>query len=74
MLQEEILGKKCNLTRSRARNDQITRQIKGFSFCDFKNKAQHSREDLFLFSPQNLDFKHSLDMKMSLEEVENKRF
>ena len=73
------IGRKTrNLTQSWARNDPIQgfwfRRIQGFSFCDFENKFQHSRGDLFQFSPPILDFKHSTDVEMSLEEVKNKRF
>ena len=34
----------------------------------------HAISDFFQFSPPNLDFKHSSDAKMSLEEEEIKRF
>ena len=61
-----------NLTRSRTQNDPINRQIKGFSFRNFKNEVQCSRGDFFWFSPQNLDFKFSLGAKTSLEEEEIK--
>ena len=70
----KIRRKTHNLTQSYARNDSIDHRIKGFLFHDFKNKVQHLRVDFFLFSPQNLDFKHSLNAEMSLEEEESKRF
>ena len=57
-----------NLNQSRARNYLIDRSIKGFSFHNFKNKVRRSRVDFFRFSPQNLDFKYSVDAEMSLEE------
>ena len=69
-----IKMKTLNLTQSRARNDPINRQIQCFSFRDFKNEAWRSRYDFFQFSWPILDFKHSLDMKMSLEDEEFKRF
>ena len=61
-----------NLIQSHARNDSINRQIRGFSFCDFKNKVWRSRYDFFRFFQPILDFKHSLDAEMSLEELEIK--
>ena len=66
--------KRCNLAQSRTRNDPINRRIQGFSFCDFENEVQRSRCDFFRFFPPNLDFKPSLDAKISLEEEEFKRF
>ena len=63
-----------NLTWSRAQSDLIDRRMKGFSFHNFENKIQHSRGDFSLFFRQNLDFKDSVDMEMSLEEQEIKRF
>ena len=69
MLHEER-GGKHKLTRSCAQNDPIDRPIKGFSSRDFENEVRHSRDDFFLFSSQNLDFKDSLDTEKSLEEEE----
>ena len=66
--------KKHNLTRSHTRINPINRQIKGFSFRKFKDKIRHLRGNFSLFFRQNLDFKYSLDMEMSLEEEEIKRF
>ena len=66
--------KTLNLTRSRARIDPIDCRIKGFSFRNFEDEIRHSRGDFTLFFQQNLDFKHSLDAKMSLEKEEVKRF
>ena len=60
------------LTQSRAQNDPINCQIQGLSFRDFKNKVLRSRCDFFLFSQPIIDFKHSLDTEMSLED-ENSR-
>ena len=62
------------LTWDSAWNDQIYHQIKGFSFCDFKDDRQHWRTYFSLFSPPNLTFKHSLDAKIDLEDKEGKRF
>ena len=70
---ERIKRKTHNLTRDSARNDPIGRQIKGFSFCDFKDDRQHLRGKFSLFFRKNLTFNHSLDVEMSLEK-ENKRF
>ena len=67
-----IRRKTHSLTQSHARNDLINRQIKGFSFCNLKNKAWCSRGDFFLFSLQNLDFNHSLENEMSLEEAKKR--
>ena len=69
-----ILMKTHNLTGNRARNDPIDHRIKGFSFHDFDDKIHHSRGDFSLFFQQNLDFKHSLEAKIDLEEEEIKRF
>ena len=66
--------KRLNLTQSRARNDPINCQIQGFSLLDFENEVRRSRCDFFQFSQPLLDFKHSLDVEMSLEEEEFKRF
>ena len=48
--------------------------IKGFLFCDFVDKIWHSRGDFSLFFRRNLDFKHSLNVEIDLEEDEIKRF
>ena len=56
--------KTCNLTRSRAQNDQINHWIQGFLFRDFENEVRRSRCDFFQFFQPILDFKHSLDMKL----------
>ena len=74
MLKEDIRMTTHNLTQSRARNDPINCRIQGFSFHDFENKVRRSRYDFFPFSQPILDFKHSLDEKMSLEDQEFKRF
>ena len=66
--------KTLNLTRSRARNDPIIRRIQGFSFRDFENEVWRSRCDFFQFSQRIIDFKHSLDGEMSIEDEEFKRF
>ena len=66
--------KKYNLIWSRAWIDQINRWIKGFSFLDFEDKIQNSRGNFSLFFWWNLDFKHSRDAKMSLEEEEINKF
>ena len=78
-LKSNAIGRKdgrktYNLTHIWARNDSINDRIQGFSFHDFENKFCHSRGDSLWFCPPNLDLKHSSDAKMSLEEVENKRF
>ena len=73
-IRRKIKKKTRNLTQSCARNDPIDCRIKGFLFCDFENKVRHSRSNFFQFSPQNLDFKHSMDAEMSLEEEESERF
>ena len=74
-----VIGRKIRmktriLTWDSARNDPIDRQIKGFSFFDFKDKIWHSRGTFFLFFRWNLDFKNSLDAEMSIEEKVIKRF
>ena len=58
-----------NLTQSRA---QIDHWIKDFSFGDFEDKVWHSRGEFSLFFQRNLDFKHSLDVELSLKEEEMK--
>ena len=63
-----------NLTQSRAWNDLINCRIQGFSLYDFENEVRRSRRDFFQFSPLILDFKHSLNAKTSLDEVEIKWF
>ena len=71
MIQDERFGRKCkHLTQMHAQIDSHD----CFSFCEFKDKIRHSRGDFFLFFRQTLDFKHSLDAEMSLEEEEIKRF
>ena len=57
-----------------ARNDPIYHRIKALHSAFQKTKIWSSSSEFFLFSQQNLDFKHSLDAKMSLKEKENKRF
>ena len=64
--------KTCNLTQSCARNDPINCRIQGFSFRNFENAVRRSRCDFFLLLQPILDFKHSLDAEMSLEELETK--
>ena len=56
------------LTHDSAQIDPINCQIKGFSFHQFEDNCQHSRSNFSLFSQQNVTFKHSLDVEMSLEE------
>ena len=63
-----------NLTQSRAQNDPINCWIQGFSSRDFENKVWRSRYDFFQFFQPILDFKLSLDAKMSLEDEKFKRF
>ena len=63
-----------NLTQSHAWNDPINRQIQCFSFRDFENEVRRSRCDFFRFFQPILDFKHSSDAKMSLEELKIKWF
>ena len=63
-----------NLFWSFALIDLIDRQIKGFSFRKFEDKIQYSRGNFSLFFWLNLDFKHSLDAEMSLEEEWGKWF
>ena len=64
--------KTCHLSQRRAQNDPINRRIQGLSFRNFRNKACHSRCDFFQFFQPIIDFKHSSDVKISLEEVEIK--
>ena len=52
----------------------INHWIKGSSFHNFEDKIRHSSGDFSLFFRRNHDFKHFLDMEMSLEEEEIKRF
>ena len=76
-LKSNVIGrdnrrKTHNLTQSLTQNDPINHQIQGFSVHDFENKVQHSRDDFFLFYLPIIDFKHSSDAEMSLEEQEIK--
>ena len=59
-----------NLTRSRAQNDPNNHRIQGISFRNFENQFWRSRCDVFLFFQLILDFKHSSDVEMSVEELE----
>ena len=53
---------------------QLITRSKGSSFCDFEEEfLAFSRGDFSLFSQRNLTFKHSLDVKMDLEEEESNR-
>ena len=70
----KIREKTCNLTQNCARNDPIHHWIKAFHFAFQKTKIQSLSSEFSLFSQQNLDFKHSSDAEMSLEEEEIKRF
>ena len=63
----KIRTKTWFLTQDSARIDQISRQIKGFSLREFEDKRWRSRINFSLFSQQNLTFKHSSDVEMSLE-------
>ena len=73
---------KSNDTRQKIRRkthnltwyDPIDCWTKGFSFHEFESEFHNSIDEISLFFWQNLDFKHSLDAKMSLEEKEIKRF
>ena len=62
--------KMSNLTQSRAQIGPTDHRIKGIILCDFKDKIQHSRDDLSLFFWRNHDFRHPLDAEMSLDEEE----
>ena len=61
--------KRRNLTQSRAWIDPLNRQIQGFSFRDFENKVWCSRCDFFRFFQPILNFKHSSDAEIILEEL-----
>ena len=70
----EIRRKTQILTQDSSQNDPIDRWIKGFSFRDFGDDCRYLRSDFFLFSPQNLTFKHSSNAEINLEDEESKRF
>ena len=55
-------------------NDPINRQIQGFSFRDFEKDRRCSRDEFSLINQRNLTFNHSMDAKMSLEEIRSERF
>ena len=74
LIGREIRRETRILTQDSTRNDPINRRIKGFSFRNFKDDRQHSRSEFSLFSPRNLTFKYSLDVKIDLEDEESKRF
>ena len=40
----------------------------------FQEKKRHSRGEISLLFHRNLDFNHSMDLEISLEEEEIKRF
>ena len=71
---QKITKKTNNLTQNDAWNDPINHQIKDFYSIFRKTKIQSSSNKFFLLSRWNLDFKHSVNVKMSLEEEENKIF
>ena len=64
----KIMKKTCNPTQNRARNDPINHRIKAFHSTFEKTKIWSSISKFFFIPWQNLDFKHSLDTEMSVEE------
>ena len=74
MLQEERLGGK-DLIQPKVALEmmQLIAGSKAFHLEILKMKFS-VQEVISFDSPQNLDFKHSLDAKMSLKQEENKKF
>ena len=72
--QKKIKRKKHSLTQNYAQNDPTNLQIKGFSFCNFKDEFWNLRGEISLVFQRNLTFNHSLDVEMSLEEEESEGF
>ena len=70
MLQEEILGRKQVIVPEVSL--KMIQSITGSKAFHFKDEVRRSKGDFFRLSPQNLDFKHCLDAKISLEENEIK--
>ena len=66
--------KTCNLTRNCTRDDTINCRIKAFHYVIRKIKIQSSINKFFVLPKKNLNFEHSLDMELSLEEDQNKIF
>ena len=54
--------------------DPMSRSIKAFSIREFEENHWRSRLYFSLFYQWNLTLKHSLDVEMSLEAKESKRF
>ena len=78
-LKSNVIGRKIRtktrfVTQDSARIDLIVRRSKGFSFCEFEDDHWCSKIDFSLFSQQNLSFKCSSDVEMSLEAKGRKRF
>ena len=53
---------------------QLVAEWKAFLFSNSKIDHWCSRADFFLFSWQNLTFKHSVDAAMSIEAMGSKKF
>ena len=53
---------------------QLITESKAFHSAFSKINIQSSRGEISLFFRQNLDFKHSLEAELSLEEEEIKRY
>ena len=78
-LNSNIIGRKIRiktqfLTKDSAQIHPISHKIICFSFRKFEDGRWRSRIDFSLFSLLNFTFKHSLDVKMSLEVKGSKRF
>ena len=61
-----------NLIQNHTQNHLINFWIKAFHYVFKKN--QSLSDEFFLLSRQNLDFKHSLDTKLSLKDNQKKIF
>ena len=70
----KIRKQTCNLTQNLAPKWFNLLSDQGVSFQISKNKIQNSSSEFLSLPQRNLDFKCFLDMKMKLEEEQNKRF
>ena len=74
VIRRKITMKTQFLTQDRTRIDPIAHWIIGFSSRKFEDDRWHSIINFSIFSQQNLTFKHSSDMEISLEVKGSKRF
>ena len=71
---ERLEGKTHILTQDSDWNDPINHRIQGFSFRNFENDRQCSRDEFSLINQRNLNFNHSVDAEMGIEAIRSERF